>query len=99
MRKFWASIRSWGLLNFTWGIDGKWGMHILCFHRDQWYWGYSDEEYDCAITYWGAGPLGFVSRLNILTDEVCLNCGDPLRSRPLGPCMDDRSHGNAAPLS
>jgi hypothetical protein len=64
-------LKHWGLLNFNFGevIDDtrRWGLHIIVFDRDNWYWGCFDEEYDRILTYWGLGPLGFVSRLNVGT--------------------------------
>lgn len=61
--RLWTSVH-WGLLNLSWGLHDKWGIHFLIVDRDQWHWGYFDEEYDCLVTYWGLGPLGCISRTN-----------------------------------
>ncbi len=62
--RVWMSTRCWGLLNFSWGEKDKWGIHLGVIHRDEWYWGCFDQEYDMIATYWGLGPLGFISRFN-----------------------------------
>lgn len=74
--KLWFRLKCWGLINVSWKReeftgpkkeklqDFKWGFHLLCFHPRQWYWGRFDREYECIMTYWGLGPLGFISRMN-----------------------------------
>jgi hypothetical protein len=61
--RLWVS-NTWGLLNFCWGNNDKWGIHLIVIDRDNWYWGCFDQEYDRVMTYWGLGPLGFISRTN-----------------------------------
>lgn len=56
--------RHWGLLNFTWGVGDRWGVHLLVTDWSNWRWGRDDNAYDCLMSYWGLGPLGCVSRVN-----------------------------------
>jgi hypothetical protein len=66
--RVWFSARHWGLVNVSWDVsdlgDDKWGLHLVVLDHEEWYWGKFDQEYDRIATYWGLGPLGFVSRMN-----------------------------------
>ena len=69
MKRFQFALEHWGLLNFYFGKEyddtHRWGLHIIVFDRSNWYWGCFDQEYDHILTYWGLGPLGCISRLNV----------------------------------
>ena len=68
-QSFALGVKYWGLLNMYWGseIDGgkKWGLHLFILDKHNWFWGCFDDEYERIFTYWGLGPLGFISRINI----------------------------------
>lgn len=56
----WFWIKRCGLLSISWG---RFAFHVGV-RPSHWKFGYSTEDYDLCMDYWGLGPLFLFVRLN-----------------------------------